>query len=217
MIVRLGMLLAVSTSTGCAVAMTQQMSEKRTEIKALSDQCAQQMRDDHSLDPIGDKVELYRADPMAAPPFAIASNDTFPTESERPAIAQWAKDSDDCAARANAVLKPPSAANAAQRVVFEQDVSYTLNARARVQELRIALYQQKLTYGEFAQERFKIVSAATQAERDYRQAVIDRDQQRQMQISQQFTNSLNAWSAYVQAVNSRLPQSVYVNGTVKVQ
>jgi hypothetical protein len=211
-------LLAVGGAlTGCAVAMRQQMSEKKAAIESIADQCREQIQADHSLDPLRNKMELWRVPTAPPPPFEIISNDTFPNDDERPLIAHWAKIADACVARASEQFKPPPAANATQRVVFEQDISYSIDAYQRIQQLTLALYEQKLTYGEFAQQRYQITSQAAAAERDYRQAVIARDQQRQIQIAQQFSTALAAWSSYVQAVNSRQPQTVYINGTIRVQ
>lgn len=82
-------------------------------------------------------------------------------------------------------------------------------------ELIVALYQEKLTYGEFAQLRYTIGKAAVDADQQYREARLIQDQDRQLQVqqiaNQQFTNSLTAWANYMQAVNARQPQTVRLN------
>jgi len=59
------------------------------------------------------------------------------------------------------------------------------------------------------------------AELAFRQATLEHDQQRQMQAQQlaqqEFSNRLATWNAYMQAVNARQPQTVHVDGTIRVQ
>jgi len=45
-----------------------------------------------------------------------------------------------------------------------------------VSELIVAVYQAKLTYGEFAQKRYEIARDTPAAERQYREAVLIADQ-----------------------------------------
>ena len=72
-------------------------------------QCASDMQSP-DLDPIRHNVELLRESPDSPPPFEIASNDTFPSSSERTAIAKWATARDECTKRAQAASSiPPSA------------------------------------------------------------------------------------------------------------
>jgi hypothetical protein len=169
------------------------------------------------LDPIRNKVELYKQLAEGPPPFEIASNDTFPTDQERPLIAEWATIRDSCIKRQEAWLAVPTSANAQLVAVFQQEVSIFKEATANIGELIVSLYQQKLTYGEFAQKRYWISSQASAAELAYRQSVLDRDEQRRLQAHQQFTNTLTAWGNYIQAVEARQPQTVYINGTIRVQ
>jgi hypothetical protein len=177
------------------------------------------------LDPIRNKVELYKQLSDGPPPFEIASNDTFPTDQERQLIAKWATIRDSCIKRQEAWLVVPTSANAqlvaaanAQLVaVFQQEVSIFKEATANIGELIVSLYQQKLTYGEFAQKRYWISSQASAAERAYRQSVLDRDEQRRLQARQQFATTLTAWGNYIQAVEARQPRTVYINGTIRVQ
>lgn len=70
------------------------------QVQAAAAECKKEMQSPE-LDPIRNKVELSR-DPSSletAPPFEIASSDTFPTDAERSAIAKWAKIRDACSAR----------------------------------------------------------------------------------------------------------------------
>lgn len=96
-------------------------------------------------------------------------------------------------------------------------MAFGAEAEAKVSELVVSLYQQKLTYGEFAQRRYTIGKAAVDASRQYREARMLQDQERQLQAqqlaSQQFANSMNAWTNYMQAVNARQPQTVHLTSS----
>jgi hypothetical protein len=103
----------------------------------------------------------------------------------------------------------------------QQERSFAEASAGRVSELIVTLYQAKLTYGEFAQKRYEITRDATAAERQFREASLIADQQRQAQTQQlaqqQFQNNLMAWTAYVQSVNARQPQTVRLEGSVGIK
>lgn len=184
-----------------------------TQFDAVHKQCVADMAT-LELDPLRDKIEFLRKldEP---PPFQYASLDAFPTAAERPLIAKWAKLRDACVERERAVTVVPPNASSLEGAFIRQEVAFTTGAEARVSELVVAVYQQKLTYGEFAQRRYAIGKAAVDANRQYREARLIQDQERQLQAqhlaSEQFNNSLNAWANYMQAVKARQPQAVRLN------
>jgi hypothetical protein len=188
-------------------------------IKEVADQC-KAAYETAELDPIRYKVELYREGTTGAPPFAIAANDTFPTANERVAIEKWAMIRDDCIRRGEALQTISPSANALQVAFIQQDRSFNREVGASVSALIVALYQEKLTYGEFARKRYEIGRDGAAAELAFRQAALDHDQQRQMQAQQiaqqEFSNRLIAWNAYIQAVNARQPQTVHIEGSITV-
>jgi hypothetical protein len=163
------------------------------------------------LDPIRHKVELYRAVWDAPPPFEMASNESYPADLERQAISKWATMRDACLARQRSVPRVPASATAMQAAVLEQDAAFGEEVAGKVSALIVALYQGKLTYGEFAQKRYEFGREGAAAEREFRQATLMSDQQRAIQAQQlaqqNFQNRLLAWSTYIQAVNSRPPQT----------
>jgi hypothetical protein len=192
----------------------------QTQRQAASSQCTAEMQSPE-LDPIRGKVEINRllADP--APPFQIAVNDTFPTNEERAVIAKWATIRDGCIKRADAAPFIPPGSNQMRVTVLQQDKAFATSAQARISELIVFLYQQKLTYGEFAKKRYEISRDAYQAQLQYRQSVQIADQQRQAQAQQiaeqQFQNNLAAFSNYMQIVNARQPLTVRLDGSVRLQ
>jgi len=179
--------------------------------RAAIDECNTDY-ESRDLDQIRAKVELVRTNSDAPPPFAMASNEQFPTDAERQAIEKWANIRDTCLARQRATSPASQAATALQATVAERDAAFRHEVTGKVSALIVALYQRKMTYGEFAQKRYEIGRDGADAEREYRQAVLMSDQQlaiQAQQLAQQnFQNKLAVWSAYLQAVNSRQPQTV---------
>lgn len=187
--------------------------------KSAYEQCITEMQIPE-LDPIRHKIEFVRS--LDAPvPFEFASNDSFPSGSELPLIAKWAAIRDGCVKRDQEINYIPKDASPLAVTFFRQEHAFLEEAKAHVSDLIVALYKLKLTYGEFAKKRYEIGAAATSAERQYREAKLIEDQQRQLQAKQianeQFNSQLTAWSVYMQSVNARKPQTVYVDRTVRVQ
>lgn len=182
------------------------------QFEAVHKQCEADMAIP-KLNPLREKIEFARK-PDEPPPFQYASLDSFPTSAERPLIARWATLRDACLAREHAVNPVPANATALDESFIRQEMSFGAEAEAKVGELVVALYQQKLTYGEFAQRRYAISTAAASGARQYREARLLEDQDRKLQAqqlaNQQFANSLNAWTNYMQAVNARQPQTVHL-------
>lgn len=187
--------------------------------KSVGEQCMADMASP-DLDPIRPKAELFRPSLDATVPFEIASNDSFPTEAEKPVIAKWATLRDGCLKRNETLVPYPQNAAQMQIAFIERQRAFSREAAARTGDLVVALYQQKLTYGEFAHKRYEIGRDAAAAELAFRQSALEQDDQRQMQAQQiaqqQFDSRLAAWSTYLQAVNAREPLTVHVDGTVRV-
>lgn len=163
------------------------------------------------LDPLRAKIQFSRKFDDS-PPFQYASLDAFPSAADRPLIAKWATIRDGCIQRENAIDIIPADATPLDVTPIKQERAFGQEAEAKVGELILALYQQKLTFGEFAQRRYVIGKAAVDASRQYREARLLQDQERQLQAqhvaNQQFANTVSAWATYMQAVNARQPQTV---------
>ena len=174
-----------------------------------------------ALDPIRTKVEIVRPSMDALRPFAMASNEGFPTDPERQAIEKWANLRDACIAPRRAIRHISEGATALQATVAQRDTAFYDEVTAKVSALIVAWYQRKMTYGEFAQKRYEFSRDGAAAEREYRQATLNADQQLAMQAQQlaqqNFQNKLTAWSTYLQAVNARQPQTVNINGKIRVR
>ena len=83
---------------------------------------------------------------------------------------------------------------------------------SKIGALIVALYQGKLSYGEFAQKRYEFGHETAAAQREFRQAVLSNDLQIAMQkeqlATQRFQANISAWSAYLQSVNAREPKTI---------
>jgi hypothetical protein len=175
----------------------------------------------HELDPIRDKIEIVRMLTQNPVPFAIATNDSFPTNEEKKAIGKWATLREECIKRVSAATTLPPSASPIQITQIQQDMSFEQAMTASISDLIVSLYQQKLTYGEFAKKRYEISNAAADAERQFRLSVQIGDQQKQEEAKrmaqQQFQNNLMAWSVYQQSLNARQPQTVHLDGSARLQ
>jgi hypothetical protein len=211
--------LAIATMSGCGpVHLVQELGYQYdvdkmvVQVKASQQQCKDEMRASE-LDPIRQKVELIRtAGDKDPPPFDVASNEASPTDSERPVIARWASMRDVCIRRANAIRVTPSSANPKEVMDFQEQMAIPRESSARVSELVLALYQQKLTYGEFAQKQYEFGRDALAAELVLTRAVIERDDDRraqeEQQAMQQFATVSKSWTDYIQTVNARQSKTV---------
>lgn len=172
------------------------------------------------LDSIRNKVELLRVSSGSPPPFDIASNKNFPTAKERVAIAKWAKIREGCVSRSDEISSAGiQGANPMNSVYLEKQREFGKQVSAQVGALIVALYQMKLSYGEFATKRYEMAASIASAERDFRAAAIMQDRQLSQQdrdlqlksqqvVLQQQQNNILAWNAYMQSVNARQPQTI---------
>ena len=182
-------------------------------MKDVVTSCEEQMKTS-DLNLIRNKVELSRTTISGPPPFEIATNNSFPTQKEKQAISIWAKIREQCSKQTKEALSQNDTlvANAMQRAYADKQMEFRRQMDGQLSALVVALYQSKLTYGEFSQKRYELVESIVSAERDYRAATLiqDRDVQvRSEQLAlQQQANNINAWNVYMQSVNARQPQTV---------
>lgn len=209
---RLSALLITVAMTGCGPAhLVQELGYKSdiekmgVQLKASQQQCRDEMQVS-DLDPIRQKVDLARGLSDRDPPaFALASNESFASDAERPVIAKWASMRDVCIKRANSIRVTPTSASASEKMTFPQQMAIPREYSARVSELVLLLYRQKLTYGEFAQKQYEFGRDAQASEFALTQAIVARDDDRQALAQQQFDSIEKNWTDYIQAVSARAP------------
>jgi hypothetical protein len=209
-----------ATSTGAAQgssgATQAQFDAVYAALKASLAECKASM-ETTELDPIRHKVELYHEPGDQPLPFEIATNDNFPSNEDRPAIAKWASLRDECIRRVDAVQMVPQGANAVQTAVVTQLRAFANQTAGYVTELMISLYQQKLTYAEFGRKVNELGKAQGAFNLAMQQANAgSNNAQQQLQdlqaSQQQFTDTLDAFAKYVQTVGARKPKTVHVKG-----
>jgi hypothetical protein len=170
------------------------------------------------LEPIRHKLEFIRDQGDDPLPFEIATNDNFPTSEDRPVIARWATLRDECIRRMDALQYIPAGANDLQITMLKQLHSFGQQIAGDETELIIGLYQQKLTYGEFGRKRYEVGKAAAAFTLAIQQAAAgSNNTQRQLEdlqaAQQQFTDTIDAFSKYVRAVQARKPRTVHMDGS----
>ena len=182
-------------------------------LKDAQSSCDEQMKNP-DLNSIRNKVELLRTANSGPPPFEIATNNSFPTQKEKQAISIWAKLREQCGKQSKEALSQNDTlvANAMQQAYVDKQKEFRRQIEGQLSSLVVALYQSKLTYGEFAQKRYELVESVVSAEREYRAATLIRDRDLQVRSEQlalqQQANNINAWNVYMQSVNARQPQTV---------
>jgi len=198
--------------SSCGMIQRERLKSEVSDIKQQMVTAADAYRTaikDPALDPIRHKVQLIREQTDGPPPFEIISNNSFPSDADRPAIARWASIRDDYLKQSSAIKYVPNSANGLQRTYIQGDRAFTERASGETSKLIVALYQGKISYSEFGQKRYEIGQSADEAERQYREAALIADQKRQIEAqraaSEQFASNLVAWSAYMQTVNARTP------------
>jgi hypothetical protein len=190
-------------------------------MKDVQNQCREDMKNPE-LDPIRGKVELFRSTSDNPPSFDITSNTSYPTAKEKPVIAKWARIREACikkGAEISSANNPPPM-NPMQKVFQDKEAEFSKQMNSQIGSLIVALYQGKLSYGEFAQKRYEMASAITNMEADYRTSVLMQDRDAQMKAQQlaiqQQQNNIMTWNNYVQSVNSR-PVVVQQPTTTRLQ
>lgn len=187
----------------------------------LQSQCKAEM-ENPALNIIRNKVQLYRAINDSPPPFEIATNKNFPTAKEKEAIKQWAKVREGCQERDDEMTASvPKPATQMQQAYADKQLEFRRQLQAGINALVVALYQSKLTYGEFAQKRYDFTRNVAAAEREFRAAALMQDRDLQVKAAQlalqQQQNNIAAWNTYMQSVNARQPQTIRVEGAIQVK
>lgn len=197
---------------GCArMQLEGEKSEFKAAIVSANAECQRELSAT-DLNSLGSKVELTRISGDEAPPFEMLSNNSFPSDSDLPVIAKWATIRDRCVQRTEHAMTVPAHLSPRGAQSFREQISILTDSMASVGSLVVALHNQKLTYGEFAQRRYEISHGALVAVREIDRADVERDAQIEIQAREQFAASMVGWNAFIQSVNSRRPLTVVISG-----
>ena len=163
------------------------------------------------LDSIRTKADIERKAADGPPPFRIALNDTFATDTERSGIANWIRLRSHCGRQAE---MPPPADNAIDATSMQQMVALSRTLQSSVGKLIRALYYQELTYGEFAQKRYQFTREATELTAAIGEATVAADVSGLGRTLRNFLYLRSSWNAYLRRVNARQPRAVHIRGAI---
>jgi hypothetical protein len=165
------------------------------------------------LDSIRSKADLSRIPADGPPPFRIAFNDTFATDSERADIAKWIRIRNVCRRRVamSRGMPPGSAIEAAS---LQQLSALSRIVQSSVGRLIRALYCQELTYGEFARKRYEFARDAAALSSAIDDAGLAADQTKLRQTLRQLWYLRISWNTYLWRLDARPPGTVHIHGAI---
>jgi hypothetical protein len=190
---------------------TAKIDALRITVQGSIEQCRNNLAV-QDLDPIRAKADLSRMAEEGPPPFRIALNDTFATDSERTVIVKWIKVWSHCRSRFELphVESPP--ANATVAASLQQVLARIFHSS--VGQFIRALYYQELTYGEFASKRYEFTRDAVALSSAIAAAELDPNQERLEQALHKLQYMRLRWNTYLRRVNLRQPGKVHIRGTI---
>jgi len=159
-----------------------------------------------TLDLIRSKADPLRVAADGEPPLALTSNDAFPSESDHLVIAEWMNLRDLCVARFDALGADLPSPNGISDIVLQQLLMLSKLSSASVGDLILALYQGKMTYGEFARKRYEFTRDSAAINAAFNQAALDQDQRQLVQAQQQMSRAAAAWETYINELRLREPR-----------
>jgi hypothetical protein len=200
---------------GCGSVRQREFDDEVQQLKAqrttINDECRRELDVPDIGGALRGKVEVWRTPPDAPIPFEVLSNDMFPTSDDQQAIRHWAVVRDKCVERQMTTYTAPPHANRVTRDYLANEYAVIKENSSRVGSLIVALFQQKLTYAEFARKRLEIGQQETQTLRAMEDAQRERDEEAVAAARDRFNQSLMAWGTYLQGLQARQPQTVYVS------
>jgi hypothetical protein len=177
------------------------------------EQCVDE-RAAQDLESIRAKADLSRMAADGPPPFRIALNDTFATDSERAEIAKWLRIRDFCGRRFAIPRILPAGGNAIEAASLQQMFALTKIFQSSVSQLIRALYCQELTYGEFARKRYEFTRDAAALSSAMRDAEQGADQAQLRHNLQDLWYLRISWNTYLRRVDARQPGTVHLRGAI---
>ena len=166
------------------------------------------------LDSIRSKADLSRMAADGPPPFRIALNDTFATDSERADIAKWIRIQNLCRRRFAIPRSMPPPAIAIDAASLQQASALSRIVQLSVGRLIRALYCRELTYGEFARKRYELTRDAAALRSVIEDAGLDADQTRLRQTLRQLWYLKVSWNTYLWRLDARPPATVHIHGAI---
>lgn len=130
----------------------QAISEWKAAESSLQEECKESMNAPE-LDAIRDKIELIRTISDPPPPFSILNNQDHPNQREKIAISKWSELRRLCRAKTAEHYKTyPIENEKAKAETYRRLESIMVG---KIDAAAVDLYQEKITYGEFARRRME--------------------------------------------------------------
>jgi hypothetical protein len=133
---------------------TATVRDAQAKLQAIIESCMQRMQSDRDLDPIRNKVELIRQGTAGAPPPAMLTDQSRPTQQEKVALGKWEGMREACVQEQMryglSLSLSPNLEPLRDKLLL---TGRQLNEQTGL--LVAALYDGRLTYGQFAAERMK--------------------------------------------------------------
>jgi len=102
---------------------------------------------------------------------------------------------------------PPSV-DAFEATALRETFTLSKLSQSGVGDLIIALYQQKMAYGEFARKRYELTREAAEINSALNKAVMERDKQQLERAEQQLADVSARWETDIREIKSRSSRSV---------
>jgi hypothetical protein len=136
--------------------------------KAVLQACEARMHD-RGLDAIRSKVELLKSTPDAPVPFPILTNNAMATPDEQPAIDLWSRNVETCQSDSRVLIDNIPVPPEATQSEVAKLTSYITDAWIEGSKLRVELYNGKITYADYANQRLTLAEDALKAAERYAQ------------------------------------------------
>ena len=201
------------TISACASAAEIAVARVNQESFAPIERCTGDLAA-RELDSIRSKADIARRSADGPPPYRIALNDSFATDSERAGIAKWISLWNHCRRRLAypSMAAPPG--NYIEAAALQQSSALSRIFQSCVARLIRALYYQELTYGEFTRKRYEFIRAAEELSSAIDASRLHADQARLGSTLQQLLYLRASWNVYLRQVSVRQPGTVHIHGAI---
>jgi hypothetical protein len=172
------------------------------DLKAADDVCLAALATP-SLDPIRDKVTLFRSVNDGPPPASLTNNTSLPMDDELRAISEWRTLRSDCERCQDAAFHVPDSASPRLSEHLNYEVSGFRSVRNAVDRYIALLAERKVTYGEFEQRHYELVHAGGEMQKQLQRGFRHHDVAEEDAAKSRITTLFEEWDAYLESVANR--------------
>jgi hypothetical protein len=195
------LILALAAIVLCSCAVTEAINLE-LDLKSADDACLSALSAP-ALNPIREKVTLFRSTKDGPPPASMTRSVSLPTDDELRAIFEWRLMRTDCERRQDAAFHVPTSASPRLAELMNYDVEGFRAVRSAVDRYIAFLGERKVPYGEFEQKHYVLVHTAGEIEQLLRHGYRHHDQAEEDAAKSRFAALLQNWNVYLASVASR--------------